>query len=163
MIIFKTTLGDIKIQLDFDKAPVTAKNFQQYAEDGCYNGIIFHRVIKGFMVQGGGFSSGMSEKETRACIKNEADNGVSNKRGTLAMARTQDPHSASAQFFFNLVDNNFLDFSSKTSQGWGYCVFAEVVEGQDVIDKMASVKTGTTAGHQDVPVEDIIIESTIVE
>ena len=115
------------------------------------------------MVQGGGFSSGMSEKETRACIKNEADNGVSNKRGTLAMARTQDPHSASAQFFFNLVDNNFLDFSSKTSQGWGYCVFAEVVEGQDVIDKMASVKTGTTAGHQDVPVEDIIIESTIVE
>ncbi|NQY34711.1 MAG: peptidyl-prolyl cis-trans isomerase [Alteromonadaceae bacterium] len=163
MIIFKTTLGDIKIQLDFDKAPVTAKNFQQYAEDGFYNGIIFHRVIKGFMVQGGGFSSGMSEKETRACIKNEADNGVSNKRGTLAMARTQDPHSASAQFFFNLVDNNFLDFSSKTSQGWGYCVFAEVVEGQDVIDKMASVKTGTTAGHQDVPVEDIIIESTIVE
>lgn len=163
MIIFKTTLGDIKIQLDFDKAPVTAKNFQQYAEDGFYNGIVFHRVIKGFMVQGGGFSSGMSEKETRACIKNEADNGVSNKRGTLAMARTQDPHSASAQFFFNLVDNNFLDFSSKTSQGWGYCVFAEVVEGQDVIDKMASVKTGTTAGHQDVPVEDIIIESTIVE
>ena len=163
MIIFKTTLGDIKIQLDFDKAPVTAKNFQQYAEDGFYNGIIFHRVIKGFMVQGGGFSSGMSEKETRACIKNEADNGVSNKRGTLAMARTQDPHSASAQFFFNLVDNNFLDFSSKTSQGWGYCVFAEVVEGQDVIDKMASVKTGTTAGPQDVPVEDIIIESTIVE
>ncbi|NQZ83567.1 MAG: peptidylprolyl isomerase [Colwellia sp.] len=163
MIIFKTTLGDVKINLDFDNAPVTAKNFQQYAEDGFYNGTVFHRVIKGFMVQGGGFSSGLEEKESRATIENEASNGLSNKRGTLAMARTQDPHSASAQFFFNLVDNNFLDFKDESVQGWGYCVFAEVVEGMDIVDKMTLVDTGRSGHHDDVPKEEIIIESTVVE
>ena len=163
MITFKTTLGDIKIALDFDKAPVTAKNFQQYAEDGFYNGTIFHRVIKGFMAQGGGFSSGLEEKNTNESIKNEANNGVSNTRGTLAMARTQDPHSASAQFFINLVDNTFLDFSSETVQGWGYCVFAEVVEGMDIVDKMTLVDTGRLGHHDDVPKEEIIITETIIE
>ena len=163
MIIFKTTLGDVKINLDFDNAPITAKNFQQYAEDGFYNGTVFHRVIKGFMVQGGGFSSGLEEKESRATIENEASNGLSNKRGTLAMARTQDPHSASAQFFFNLVDNNFLDFKDESVQGWGYCVFAEVVEGMDIVDKMTLVDTGRSGHHDDVPKEEIIIESTVVE
>lgn len=163
MITFKTTLGDIKINLDFEKAPITAKNFQDYAEDGFYNGKIFHRVIKGFMVQGGGFESGMTETETKASIENEASNGLSNKRGTLAMARTQDPHSASAQFFINLVDNDFLDFKNESVQGWGYCVFGEVVEGLDIVDKMATVDTGRNGYHDDVPKEDIVIESTIVE
>ena len=163
MITFKTTLGDIKIALDFDKAPVTAKNFQQYAEDGFYNGTIFHRVIKGFMAQGGGFSSALEEKSTKETIKNEANNGVSNTRGTLAMARTQDPHSASAQFFINLVDNTFLNFSSETTQGWGYCVFAEVVEGMDIVDKMTLVDTGRLGHHDDVPKEEIIITETIIE
>ncbi|WP_426360161.1 peptidylprolyl isomerase [Pseudocolwellia sp. HL-MZ19] len=163
MITFKTTLGDIKIALDFDKAPITAKNFQQYAEDGFYNGTIFHRVIKGFMAQGGGFSSGLEEKNTSENIKNEANNGVSNTRGTLAMARTQDPHSASAQFFINLVDNTFLNFSSETTQGWGYCVFAEVVEGMDIVDKMTLVDTGRLGHHDDVPKEEIIITETIIE
>ena len=163
MITFKTTLGDIKIALDFDKAPVTAKNFQQYVEDGFYNGTIFHRVIKGFMAQGGGFSSGLEEKSTNESIKNEANNGVSNTRGTLAMARTQDPHSASAQFFINLVDNTFLDFSSETVQGWGYCVFTEVVEGMDIVDKMTLVDTGRLGHHDDVPKEEIIITETVIE
>ena len=141
MITFKTTLGDIQIELDFDNAPVTAKNFQQYAEDGFFNGTIFHRVIKGFMAQGGGFASGMGEKDTRASIENEANNGLTNARGTLAMARTQDPHSASAQFFINLADNDFLNFKSEDVQGWGYCVFGKVVEGMDVVDKMTLVDT----------------------
>jgi len=163
MIIFKTSLGDIKIELDFEKAPITAKNFQQYVEEGHYNGTIFHRVIKGFMAQGGGFAPGLEEKETRASIKNEANNGVSNKRGTLAMARTQEPHSASAQFFINLTDNDFLDFKNESVQGWGYCVFGEVVEGMDVVDKMTLVPTGSLHGHGDVPKEDIVIESAIVE
>lgn len=163
MITFKTSLGDIKINLDFENAPVTAENFQQYAQDGFYNGTIFHRVIKGFMAQGGGFAAGMDEKEARASIKNEANNGLSNKRGTLAMARTQEPHSASAQFFINLVDNNFLDFKSETMQGWGYCVFGEVVEGMDIVDKMTLVETGRLGFHDDVPKEEIIIEETIVE
>ena len=163
MITFKTNLGDIKINLDFDNAPVTAKNFQQYAEDGFYNGTIFHRVIKGFMAQGGGFASGMEEKTTREPIKNEANNGVSNKRGTLAMARTQDPHSASAQFFINLVDNGFLDFKSEDMHGWGYCVFGEVVEGMEVVDKMTTLETGRFGFHDDVPKEEIIVEETIVE
>ena len=163
MITFKTTLGDIKIALDFDKAPVTAKNFQQYAEDGFYNGTIFHRVIKGFMAQGGGFSSGLEEKSKKETIKNEANNGVSNTRGTLAMARTQDPHSASAQFFINLVDNTFLDFSSETVQGWGYCVFGEVLEGMDIVDKMTLVDTGRLGHHDDVPKEEIVITETVIE
>jgi peptidyl-prolyl cis-trans isomerase B (cyclophilin B) len=163
MIIFKTTLGEIKIALNFDKAPNTAKNFQQYVEDGFYQGTIFHRVIKGFMAQGGGFASGMDEKETRASIQNEANNGLSNKRGTLAMARTQEPHSASAQFFINLVDNDFLDFKNESVQGWGYCVFAEVVEGMDIVDKMTLVDTGRMGFHDDVPKEEIVIESATVE
>ena len=163
MITFKTTLGEIKIELDFDNAPVTAKNFQQYAEDGFYNGTIFHRVIKGFMAQGGGFAPGLDEKQTRASIENEASNGLGNTRGTLAMARTQEPHSASAQFFINLSDNDFLDFKSESVQGWGYCVFGEVVEGMDVIDKMALVETGNLHGHGDVPKDDILIESALVE
>ncbi|MDP7591471.1 MAG: peptidylprolyl isomerase [Litorilituus sp.] len=163
MIIFKTTLGDIKIELNFDKAPTTAKNFQQYVEEGHYNGTIFHRVIKGFMAQGGGFAPGLEEKETRASIKNEANNGLTNQRGSIAMARTQEPHSASAQFFINLTDNDFLDFKNESLQGWGYCVFGEVVEGMDVIDKMALAETGNMFGHGDVPKEDILIESAIVE
>ncbi len=163
MITFKTNLGEIKIKLDFENAPETAKNFQQYAEDGFYNDTIFHRVIKGFMAQGGGMVSGMSEKETRASIKNEANNGLSNNRGTLAMARTNDPHSASSQFFINLVDNSFLNFQAENAQGWGYCVFGEVVEGMDVVDKMTLVPTGRSGYHDDVPQEDIIIESTLVE
>jgi len=163
MIIFKTTLGDIKIELNFDKAPNTAKNFQQYVEEGHYNSTIFHRVIKGFMAQGGGFAPGLDEKETRASIENEASNGLGNKRGTLAMARTQEPHSASAQFFINLSDNDFLDFKNESVQGWGYCVFGEIIEGMDVVDKMALVETGNMFGHGDVPKDDILIESAIVE
>ena len=163
MIIFKTTLGDIKIALNFDKAPNTAKNFQQYVEEGHYNGTVFHRVIKGFMAQGGGFAPGLAEKETRASIQNEANNGLGNKRGTLAMARTQEPHSASAQFFINLNDNDFLDFKNESVQGWGYCVFGEVIEGMDVVDKMTLIETGNLHGHGDVPKEDIVIESAIVE
>lgn len=163
MIILKTTLGDIKIALNFDKAPNTAKNFQQYVEEGFYNGTIFHRVIKGFMAQGGGFTSGLEEKDSRESIQNEADNGLGNKRGTLAMARTQAPHSASAQFFINLADNDFLDFKNESVQGWGYCVFAEVVEGMDIVDKMTLVDTGRMGFHDDVPKEEIIIESAIVE
>ncbi|MEY8213465.1 MAG: peptidylprolyl isomerase [Colwellia sp.] len=163
MIIFKTTLGDIKIELNFDKAPITAKNFQQYVEEGHYNGTIFHRVIKGFMAQGGGFAPGLEEKESRASIENEASNGLENTRGTLAMARTQEPHSASAQFFINLSDNDFLNFKNESVQGWGYCVFGEVVEGMDVVDKMALVETGNMFGHGDVPKDDILIESAIVE
>ena len=162
MITFKTNLGDIKIELDFDNAPKTAANFKQYCEDGFYNGTIFHRVIKGFMAQGGGFESGMSEKTTRGAIDNEANNGLSNTRGSLAMARTQDPHSASAQFFINLVDNNFLDFKNESVQGWGYCVFANVVEGMDVVDKMTLAATGRNGYHDDVPLEDITIESVEV-
>lgn len=162
MITFKTNLGDIKIALDFEKAPKTAANFKQYCEDGFYSGTIFHRVIKGFMAQGGGFESGMVEKQTRASIENEASNGLSNTRGTLAMARTQDPHSASAQFFINLVDNNFLDFKNESVQGWGYCVFGEVTEGMDVVDKMTLAATGRNGYHDDVPLEDIIIESVEV-
>ena len=163
MITFKTTLGDIKINLDFDKAPITAENFKKYAQDGFYNGTIFHRVIKGFMAQGGGFSSGMEEKDTNASIKNEANNGLTNNRGTLAMARTQEPHSASAQFFINLADNDFLNFKNESVQGWGYCVFGEVSEGMDIIDKMAVVDTGRFGFHDDVPKEEILITETLVE
>jgi|TARA_B110000908_G_C10264601_1_gene462459 peptidyl-prolyl cis-trans isomerase B (cyclophilin B) len=159
MITLKTNLGDIKIELNSDKAPISAKNFEQYVEDGFYNGTIFHRVIKGFMAQGGGFAAGMEEKESRASIRNEANNGLSNTRGTLAMARTNDPHSASAQFFINLNDNDFLDHKNESEAGWGYCVFAEVVEGMDVVDKMALVETGRRDYHDDVPKDEIIIET----
>ncbi len=162
MILFKTNLGDIKINLDTEKAPITSANFQQYVEDGFYEGTIFHRVIKGFMAQGGGFAAGMDEKTTRATIQNEANNGLSNKRGTLAMARTNDPHSASAQFFINLSDNDFLDHKNESEAGWGYCVFAEVVEGMDIVDKMTLVETGRRGFHDDVPKDEIIIESATV-
>jgi peptidyl-prolyl cis-trans isomerase B (cyclophilin B) len=138
-------------------------NFKQYVEDGFYNNTIFHRVISNFMIQGGGFEPGMEEKSTREPVSNEADNGLSNKLGTLAMARTNDPHSATAQFFINVKDNNFLDFSSPNPQGYGYCVFAEVLEGIDVVEKIKQVKTGNSGYHQDVPVEDVLIKSARIE
>ena len=160
MIRFITNHGNIDIELDFDKAPDTAANFEQYAKDGFYNGTIFHRVIPGFMIQGGGMESGMKEKDTREPIANEADNGLKNARGTIAMARTSDPHSASAQFFINLVDNHFLNHTSKTNAGWGYAVFGQVVAGMDIVDKIATVKTGRSGMHRDVPLEEVVIEKT---
>jgi len=162
MIVLHTNHGDIKIELNYEKAPVTAKNFEEYVTCGHYNGTIFHRVINGFMVQGGGFEPGMSQKDTRDPIENEADNGLSNDTGTLAMARTMDPHSASAQFFINVSDNAFLNHTGKNMQGWGYCVFGKVVEGMDVVNIIKEVKTTSRAGHQDVPAEDVIIESAEV-
>jgi len=162
MITLHTNHGDIVIELDFEKAPKTAANFKQYAEEGYYNGTIFHRVIDGFMVQGGGMTEDMEQKKTRDQIENEADNGLKNEVGTLAMARTSDPHSASSQFFINVKDNSFLNHSSKTSQGWGYCVFAKVTDGMDVVNKIKGVKTGSKGHHQDVPKEAVIIESVTV-
>lgn len=162
MIRLHTTQGIIDIELAFDKAPITAKNFQQYVEEGFYNGTIFHRVINGFMIQGGGMESGLKEKTTREPIENEADNGLKNERGTIAMARTQDPHSASAQFFINLVDNAFLNHSGKSLQGWGYAVFGKVVAGMEVVDKIAQVRTGRMGYHADVPTEEIVIEKAEV-
>lgn len=163
MITLKTNLGDIKIDLDFTNTPNTAKNFLEYVESGFYDNTIFHRVINNFMIQGGGFTSGMEQKRGRAPIQNEADKGKPNKRGTVAMARTSDPHSASSQFFINVKDNDFLNHSAKTPQGWGYCVFGNVVEGMDVIDKIKAVSTTSRAGHQDVPAQDVIIEKVIVD
>ena len=163
MIKMITNKGTIVLELDAAKAPETVANFEKYAKDGFYNGTIFHRVIDGFMIQGGGMEPGMKEKETAAQIKNEADNGLTNARGTIAMARTPDPHSASSQFFINLNDNNFLNFTSADAQGYGYCVFGKVVEGMDVVDEIKNVATGTTAGHQDVPTEDVVIESVEIE
>jgi peptidyl-prolyl cis-trans isomerase B (cyclophilin B) len=164
MILLKTNFGDITLKLDHEKAPVTAKNFEQYVKEGFYNGVIFHRVISNFMIQGGGFEPGMTQKTTRETIKNEANNGLSNKCYTIAMARTMDPHSASAQFFINVKDNGFLDYTAETMEGWGYAVFGEVVEGQDVVDKIKDVKTTMKAGHQDVPVDDVVIEeASIIE
>ncbi|WP_120511258.1 peptidylprolyl isomerase [Photobacterium salinisoli] len=164
MVTLHTTFGDIKIQLNTEKAPETSANFLQYCRDGFYNGTLFHRVIDGFMVQGGGMASGMVEKETRAPIKNEANNGLSNKTGSIAMARTMEPHSASSQFFINVNDNNFLDFKSETPDGWGYCVFGEVVEGMDIVNKIKSVATGNWGYvHQDVPVEEVVINSVTIE
>lgn len=163
MIILKTNFGDIKIQLNHEKAPVTAANFEQYVKDGFYNGLIFHRVISNFMIQGGGFTADMKPRETKAPIKNEANNGLSNKKGTIAMARTMDPHSASAQFFINVKDNGFLDFTSESMEGWGYAVFGEVVEGMDVVEKIKGVPTTMRAGHQDVPTEPVVIETAEVE
>ncbi len=160
MITLKTNMGDIVIELNREKAPITAENFTQYVKDGFYDGTIFHRVINNFMVQGGGFETGMTQKETRATIENEAKNGLSNEIGTLAMARTNDPHSASAQFFINIADNKFLDYPGQ--DGWGYCVFGKVTEGMDVVNKMKGVTTTTRMGHQDVPEEDIVIEKAEV-
>ncbi|RKF17859.1 peptidylprolyl isomerase [Alginatibacterium sediminis] len=162
MITLHTNFGDIEIELFEDKAPETAANFLQYAKDGFYNGTIFHRVIDGFMVQGGGMASGLEEKSARAPIKNEASNGLSNKIGTLAMARTMDPHSASAQFFINVSDNTFLDFRSETTDGWGYCVFGQVSAGMDIVDTIKKVETGSFGFHQDVPKEEVIVNSVTV-
>jgi len=158
MITLHTNFGDIRVELDFEKAPKSAANFKQYAEDGFYDGTIFHRVIGNFMIQGGGFTEDMVQKEGRAPIENEADNGLSNENGTLAMARTSDPHSASSQFFINVKDNGFLNHSSKDTQGWGYCVFGKVAEGMDIVDKIKAVETGNSGMHQDVPSSPVLIE-----
>ena len=162
MITLHTNYGDISLELNFDKAPVTAANFLQYCRDGFYDGVIFHRVINGFMIQGGGMDADMKEKATRAPIQNEADNGLSNDTGTLAIARTQDPHSASAQFFINVADNHFLNHKSKNSQGWGYAVFGKVTEGMETVDKIKSVPTGSSGFHQDVPRETVVIERVTI-
>lgn len=162
MVTFHTNHGDIVIKTFDDKAPATVANFLEYCREGFYDNTIFHRVINSFMIQGGGFEAGMKQKETKAPIKNEANNGLKNTRGTLAMARTNDPHSATAQFFINVVDNDFLNFRSERPDGWGYAVFAEVVEGLDVVDKIKAVATGRSGMHQDVPREDVIIKSVTV-
>lgn len=162
MILLKTSKGDIRIELDATQTPVTAENFKNYVLNEFYNGTIFHRVIPGFMIQGGGFTEQMQQKATQKPIANEAKSAQSNKRGTIAMARTNDPHSATAQFFINLVDNNFLNFSGENMQGYGYCVFGHVVEGMDVVDAIAKVKTGSKNGHQDVPQESVVILSAEV-
>lgn len=162
MITLHTNYGDFTLELDFEKAPKTAANFKQYAEDGFYDGTIFHRVINNFMVQGGGFTEDMQQKKTRETIENEADNGLKNDTYTVAMARTMDPHSATAQFFINVKDNNFLNHTAKTAQGWGYCVFGKVVSGTEVVDKIKGVSTTSKAGHQDVPTEPVVINKVTV-
>ena len=158
MVKLHTNHGVITIELDEEKAPKSAANFLEYVKSGHYDGTVFHRVINGFMVQGGGFEPGMSQKPTDTPIENEANNGLKNDKYTVAMARTGDPHSATAQFFINVANNDFLNHSAPTPQGWGYCVFGRVTEGIEVVDAMKSVKTGRTGGHQDVPAEDIVIE-----
>ena len=158
----QTSMGDIVIELDTDKAPVTAENFLQYVRDGFYDNTIFHRVINGFMVQGGGFEPGMKQKSTRAQIQNEAANGLKNDTYTVAMARTSDPHSASAQFFFNVKNNDFLNFRAATTEGYGYCVFGQISEGREVIDKIKAVATGKRGFHQDVPNEDVVVKKAEV-
>jgi cyclophilin family peptidyl-prolyl cis-trans isomerase len=157
-----TTLGEIIVQLNSEKAPVSSANFLTYVNEGFYNGTIFHRVIPGFMAQGGGFDTSFNQKAVHPPIKNEADNGLTNLRGTIAMARTNDPNSATAQFFINYKDNSFLNFTSPTPSGWGYAVFGEVIEGMDVADAMAKQATGNRGGHQDVPETDIVIEKAEV-
>ena len=163
MVVLKTTAGDIRIELDEKNAPITTANFLQYVRDGFYNGTIFHRVIDGFMIQGGGFDENFKQKATRDPIKNEAANQVSNKRGTIAMARTSVVDSATAQFFINVVDNDFLDFRAPTPQHFGYCVFGRVTEGMDVVDKIRKVKTGHKGMHSDVPVENVVILEAVEE
>jgi peptidyl-prolyl cis-trans isomerase B (cyclophilin B) len=158
----QTSKGKIGIELDDEKAPDSVRNFVEHVKKGHYDGTVFHRVIKGFMVQGGGFEPGMRQKPTGAPIRNEANNGVKNKRYTLAMARTSDPHSATAQFFINAADNGFLDFKSESAQGWGYAVFGRVVEGTEVVDAIEGVQTGRKGGHDDVPIEDVKIERATV-
>ena len=159
MVKLHTNFGDITLELDNEKAPATVENFLSYARLGSYNNAEFHRVIDGFMVQGGGFEPGMNQKPTQEPIQNEAANGLKNDAYTVAMARTPNPHSATAQFFINVADNSFLNFSAPTPQGFGYCVFGKVVDGKDVVDRIKKVKTGSKAGHQDVPMEDVIIQS----
>ena len=160
----QTSMGDITLELDAKKAPVTVENFVAYVKAGHFDGTIFHRVMDNFMIQGGGFTDKMVQKSTKAPIKNEADNGLKNLKYTIAMARTSDPHSASAQFFINVVDNDFLNFSSPTNSGWGYAVFGKVTAGTDVVDKIKKVKTGNNGFHQNVPIEPVtIIKATVVQ
>ncbi|AOJ31950.1 MULTISPECIES: peptidylprolyl isomerase [Burkholderia] len=162
MVELHTNHGVIKLELDAEKAPKTVENFLNYVKKGHYDGTVFHRVINGFMIQGGGFEPGLKQKPTDAPIDNEANNGLKNDNYTVAMARTNDPHSATAQFFINVNDNDFLNHSSPTPQGWGYAVFGKVVEGQDVVDKIKGVKTGNAGFHQDVPTDDVVIEKAVV-
>ncbi len=162
MITLETNHGNIKIELDTQNTPITAENFLNYAKAGFYDGTIFHRVINGFMIQGGGFDQEMNQKKTNATIKNEAASGSKNKRGSIAMARTSDPHSATAQFFINVVDNDFLNFTSESGQGWGYCVFGNVTEGMDVVDKIKAAPTTRKNGHENVPVEPIVINKVTI-
>jgi len=163
MVVFETNKGTFTVELNAEKAPITVANFTNYINNGHYDGTIFHRIIPGFMVQGGGFEPGMNQKSTDDEIQNEASNGLSNVVGSLAMARTNEPHSASSQFFININDNNFLDFKSETPQGWGYAVFGKVVDGMDVVDTIKGVETGSNGPHQDVPVEDVIIEKAYIK
>ncbi|MGC3874843.1 peptidylprolyl isomerase [Halomonas sp. GXIMD04776] len=158
MIVLHTNYGDIHLELDHANAPKTAANFEQYVRDGHYDNTLFHRVIDGFMVQGGGFDTNFEQKPTRDPIDNEADNGLKNSTGTVAMARTQDPHSATAQFFINVADNEFLDHRGKNLQGWGYCVFGKVVEGMDVVEKIKALPTARRGMHADVPTEDVVLQ-----
>lgn len=162
MVKLSTNFGDIVLELYPEKAPITVANFLSYVEKGFYDGVIFHRVINDFMVQGGGFDTSMKQKATESPIKNEANNGLSNDKYTVAMARTMVPDSASAQFFINVKDNDFLNYSAPTTQGWGYCVFGKVVEGTEVVDKIKAVKTTSRGGHQDVPVDPVMIEKAVV-
>ena len=162
MIKLHTNHGTITLDLDEKRAPATVANFLEYAKSGHFGNTLFHRVINGFMIQGGGFEPGMKQKPARAPIRNEADNKLKNAAYTIAMARTSDPHSATAQFFINVADNAFLDHAAPTSQGWGYCVFGRVVEGNEVVDKIKGVKTGAKGMHQDVPLQDVIIDRTEV-
>ena len=163
MIRFTTNKGVIDIELDHERAPKTAANFERYVKEGFYDGVIFHRVIPGFMIQGGGFEPGLVQKETHEPIENEAANGLKNDKYTIAMARTSDPHSATAQFFINVVDNDFLNHTAPTAQGWGYAVFGKVVAGQDVVDAIAGVPTTSHYPHQDVPVEPVIIKKAVID
>jgi peptidyl-prolyl cis-trans isomerase B (cyclophilin B) len=163
MIKLQTSLGDIRIKLNTDKAPLTCANFQRYVEQGFYDGTIFHRVIPGFMIQGGGFTPDMRQKPAGTPVKNEADNKLNNTTGTIAMARTSDPHSATAQFFINVANNDFLNHKSPTPSGWGYCVFGEVVEGIDIVQTIAKTRTGNHSGHQDVPVTPVVIQKVTAE
>ena len=162
MIKLQTNHGDITIELNAEKAPKTTANFEQYVRDGHYDNTVFHRVIDSFMIQGGGFEPGMKQKSTRDNVQNEATNGLKNDHYTVAMARTSEPHSASSQFFINTSDNDFLNHSAPTSQGWGYCVFGKVTAGMDVVDKIGKVKTGQSGFHQDVPVDDVVILKAVV-
>jgi len=161
-VLMKTNFGELVIELYSEKAPKTVENFLSYVNSDHYSGTIFHRVINGFMVQGGGFEPGMQQKETQAPVENEANNGVANEPYTLAMARTNMPHSATCQFFINVANNSFLNFTSESPSGWGYCVFGKVIEGQEIVDKIKSVETANRMGYADVPVDDIVIESAEV-
>ena len=162
MVELHTNHGVIRIELDAAKAPKSVENFLNYVKNGFYDNTVFHRVINGFMIQGGGFEPGMKQKPTEAPIENEANNGLKNDKYTLAMARTNDPHSATAQFFINVSDNDFLNHSAPTPQGWGYAVFGKVIEGQDIVDQIKGVKTGSKGFHQDVPVDDVVIEKAVI-